>query len=191
MKKTTLLLIVLMWFALYLVQFSWLFMLLALFMLTIVEIVKTVRERRQLSKQRLLSLFSITTLFLLTMFDWNVSRWIEQADRAIFNAKRQEVVEQIKSGQLKPASKGYFRLPYSFPCLSSGGNLVWITRSENNQYVTVRFDTKNMFSSYSANIQLVYTNDPEVAANLEGLTELYPVNNWKVRSNWYRTYSNY
>ena len=200
MNKKTLIWIVSVWVVLTLVNYyfvpyfivalEWIVLSLILLIWTIGQIVKLIKERKNLTRQRIASVLVISTLFLLTFFRQPVNQIIENADWYIFYKKRTEVVEQVKNGELKPnvSWNGWVcELPYEFPVISNGGNDIGISKNDSTNEVTVTFWVfRNFFSAPS--IHFVYTNRPEDIKYYNELIERNPDENWIIEENWYRTF---
>ena len=161
-----------------------------LLILTIGQIIKLIRERKNLTRQRIISVSVILTLFLLTFYRQPINQIIEKVDWHIFYNKRTEVVEQVKNGELKPnvSWNGWVcELPYEFPVISNGGNDIGISKNDSTNEVTVTFWVfRNFFSAPSTHF--VYTNRPEDIQYDNDLIERSPNENWKIEDNWYRTF---
>ena len=174
----------------FIVVLEWLILSLALLILTIGQIIKLIRERKNLTRQRIISVSVILTLFLLTFYRQPINQIIEKVDWHIFYNKRTEVVEQVKNGELKPnvSWNGWVcELPYEFPVISNGGNDIGISKNDSTNEVTVTFWVfRNFFSAPSTHF--VYTNRPEDIQYYNDLIERSPNENWKIEDNWYRTF---
>ncbi|WOD43994.1 hypothetical protein [Hwangdonia lutea] len=174
----------------FIVALEWLILSLVLLIWSIGQIVKLIKERKNLSRQRIASVLVISSLFLLTFFRQPVNQIIEKADWYIFFNKRTEVVEQVKNGELEPnvSWNGWVcELPYEFPVISNGGNDIGISKNDSTNEVTVTFWVfRNFFSSPSTHF--VYTNRPEDIKHYNELSERHPDDNWKIEENWYRTF---
>ena len=200
MNKKTLIWIVSLWVVLTLVNYyfvpyfivalEWIVISLILLIWTIGQIVKLIKERKNLTRQRIASVLVISTLFLLTFFRQPVNQIIEKADWYMFYNKRTEVVEQVKNGELKPnvSWNGWVcELPYEFPVISNGGNDIGISKNDSTDEVTVTFWVfRNFFSAPSTHF--VYTNRPEDIKYYNELIQRNPDDNWKIKENWYRTF---
>ncbi|WP_179020632.1 hypothetical protein [Winogradskyella forsetii] len=200
MNKKTLIWIVIIWVVLTLVNYyfvpyfivalEWLILSLVLLIWSIGQIVKLIKERKNLSRQRITSVLVISSLFLLTFFRQPVNQIIEKSDWYIFYNKRTEVVEQVKKGELNPnvSWNGWVcELPFEFPVISNGGNDIGIFRNQENNQTTVTFWVfRNFFDSPSTHF--VFTDDPEEIKRIEEKIEIRPNDNWRIEENWYRTY---
>ncbi|MDP2160198.1 MAG: hypothetical protein Q8K02_06930 [Flavobacterium sp.] len=200
MSKKTLIWIVSVWVILtivnyyvvpyFIVALEWIVISVVLLIWTIGQIIKLIKERKNLTRQRIISVSVILTLFLLTFFRQPVNQIIEKADWHIFYNKRTDVVEQVKSGELKPnvSWNGWVcELPYEFPVISNGGNDIGISKNDSTNEVTVTFWVfRNFFSAPSTHF--VYTNRPEDIKHYNELIERNPDENWKIEENWYRTF---
>ena len=200
MNKKTLIWIVIIWVVLTLVNYyfvpyfivalEWLILSLVLLIWSIGQIVKLIKERKNLSRQRITSVIVISGLFLLTFFRQPVNQIIEKSDWYIFYNKRTEVVEQVKNGELNPnvSWNGWVcELPFEFPVISNGGNDIGIFRNQENNQTTVTFWVfRNFFDSPSTHF--VFTDDPKEIKRIEEKIETRPNDNWRIEENWYRTY---
>ena len=200
MNKKTLIWIVSIWGVLtllnyyfvpyFIVTLEWLILSLVLLLWSVRQIVKLIKERKNLSRQRITSVLFISSLFLLTFFRQPVNQIIEKVDWYIFYNKRTEVVEQVKNGELKPnvSWNGWVcELPFEFPVISNGGNDIGIFRNQENNRTTVTFWVfRNFFDSPSTHF--VFTDDPEEIKRIEEKIETRPNDNWRIKENWYRTY---
>lgn len=200
MKTRTLIWIVVIWGTLTLVNYyfvpyfivalEWFAMSLGLLIWTILQIVKTIKERKNLSKQRIISALTISILFVLTFYRQPVNRLIEKADWYVFYSKRSSVVDLVKEGKLTPNvswNNWVCELPYEFPVISNGGNDIGISRNNSTGKATVTFWVfRNFFSSPSTHF--VYTDDPDEINEIENLIKNNPEDNWKIDDNWYRTF---
>jgi len=199
-KTRTLIWIVVIWGTLTLVNYyfvpyfivalEWLAMSLGLLIWTILQIVKTIKERKNLSKQRIISALTISILFLLTFYRQPVNGLIEKADWYVFYSKRSSVVDVVKEGKLTPNvswNNWVCELPYEFPVISNGGNDIGISRNDSTGKVTVTFWVfRNFFSAPSTHF--VYTDDQDEINEIENLIKNNPEDNWKIAENWYRTF---
>ncbi len=167
---------------------NWLGMSLVLLIWTIVQTQKAIKERNNLSKQRIISTLTIFVLFIFTFYRKPVDGLIEQADWRMFYSKRIGVVNLIKEGKLTP-NEGWnnltYELPYEFPIISNSGNEIEITRNDSTKNVTVTFWIfRNFFNAPST--YFVYTDDPIEISKIEDIIKNNPEDNWKITNNWYR-----
>ena len=174
----------------FIVTLLWLGLSLALLIVTIIQTVKVVRERKSLTKLRVAKALTFLTLFYFTYNHWLVSGLIEKVDWRIFYNKRVEIVEQVKSKRLNPNvswNRIVCELPFEFPVISNGGNDIMIFRNKDNDAITVSFWVyRNFFSAPSTSF--VYTNDIDEIKEIESKIAQDPKNNWKISDNWYRTF---
>jgi len=174
----------------FIVALEWLAMSLGLFIWSLVQIGKIIRERKALSKQRLFSALTICILFILTFYRQPVNGLIEKADWYVFYSKRNSVVDLVKEGKLTPNvswNNWVCELPYEFPVISNGGNDIGISKNDSTGKVTVTFWVfRNFFSSPSTHF--VYSDDPNEIEEINNLIKNNPQDNWKITDNWYRTY---
>ena len=136
---------------------------------TIIQIIKLISERKNLTKFRILKVIVFALLFVLT-FQRNIPNGIiEKTDWVILKNKRTEIVEQIKRNEIKgkgTSGNGIFELPFEFPILSNAGNDVWVFKNKENNSVTIQFWVfRNFFDSPST--LFVYSDDKERIADLE------------------------
>jgi len=174
----------------FIVAFGWFGLLAGFFAIAIYQIIKTIKERKQITKLRLYKLTLFLALFFLTLYGRYVDRLIEKVDWRIFYNKRTEIVEQVKSNDLNPNVdwNGWVcELPFEFPVISHGGNDIGIIRNEEKNTTTVTFWIfRNFFSAPST--RLIYTNDSAKIESINKLIKRHPKDNWKIEENWYRTY---
>ena len=174
----------------FIVALEWFGMSLGLFIWTLIQIGKIIRERKNLSKQSVFSALTISALFLLTFYRQPVNRLIENADWHVFYSKRCRVVDLVKEDKLTPNvswNNWVCELPYEFPVISNGGNDIGISKNDSTGKVTVTFWVyRNFFSAPSTHF--VYTDDPEEKIELNNLIESNPEDNWRINENWYRTF---
>ena len=199
MKIKTLLWITVIWVLLTLVNYyfvpyfivtlEWLILSLGLLIWTLIQIGKVIRERKNLSRQRLFTVLIISILFLLTFYRVPVNRLIEKADWHIFYSKRCDVVKSVKEGKLTPNvswNNWVCELPFEFPVISNGGNDIGIRKNDSTGKVTVTFWVyRNFFSAPSTHF--IYTDDLGEMEALNNLVKNNPEDNWRVSENWYRT----
>lgn len=164
-----------------------------LFIITTVQIVRLIRERKKLTKLRIQKVTVFTCLFLLTFSHSFTNRIIEKADWLIFENKRLEIVEQVKNEKLKPNVdwNGWVcELPFEFPVVSNGGNDIGIFKSKTDSTVTVQFWVfRNFFSHPST--YFIYTENNNVIERIEKKISNRPKDNWKLKENWYRVYGDF
>jgi hypothetical protein len=73
-----------------------------LIVMTIIQIVKLIHERKQINQQRIITLIVISSLLIMTFYR-DIPNWIiEKVDWLGFLNKRIEIVEQVKINKLKP-----------------------------------------------------------------------------------------
>jgi len=163
---------------------------LLLFILTLIQLVKTIRERKTLTKLRIAKLVTFCLLFILTLYRHSTNLVIEKVDWMILENKRNEIVEQVKTKELNHnvSWNGWVcELPFEFPVVSNGGNDIGISRNKENNGTTVTFWIfRNFFDLPST--YFVYTDDPEEIKRLDKKVAEQPDANWKIKENWYRKY---
>jgi hypothetical protein len=196
MAKRGLISVVLAWVVLMLINyyyvpffftfFEWLWLCLLFLILSIIQIIKLVKERHNLSGIRVQKTIVFSTLFVLTFF--NVSdKIIERVDWSIFFNRRKQIVEQVRNKKLNPNvpwRSPLCKLPYQFPVISNGGNYIEIDENRNDGF-TVKF---YIYSNYmeAPSTYFIYTNDPEEVKSIEERIKKYPLDNWKICENWFR-----
>lgn len=198
MKKKTLIWIVIGWVILtvlnyyyvpyFILPFEWVGLVISLFILTLIQILKLITERKAITRLRVQKIIVFTVLFLLTLFNRSTQRVIEKADWYLFFNKRTEIVEKVKSRELNPNvdwNDWVCELPFEFPVISNGGNDIGISRDEKSSTVTIRFW---VFRDYwdDPSTFLIYTNNIETINRLEKRISMKPNENWKHKRNWYR-----
>lgn len=161
-----------------------------LFIMSLVQLIKLVKEWRTISRQRILKLSVYSMLFFLTFFRHIPNNFIEKTDWLIFYNKRNNIVNQIRSGELdhdKHQNVWVYELPYEFPPVSNGGNDILIDINKEKNTFTVEFWIfRNFFDSPST--KFVYTNDRNRVTEIENKIKVDPGNNWQIEEGWYRTY---
>jgi hypothetical protein len=174
----------------FILAFEWLGLVITLFIFSVTQIIRLIKERNELTKIRIQKAVIFTVLFLLTFFKSFTNGIIEKADWFVLEAKREKIVNQVLNKELNPnvSWNGWVcELPYEFPVVSNGGNDIGISRNDENGKTTVSFWVfRNFFDSPST--KFVYTNDPEQIKELEKRVIERPEDNWKLKEYWYRTY---
>jgi hypothetical protein len=172
----------------FILAFELLGLYLLFFLLSIIQIIKLIKERKTLSSLRVQKAVVFIGLFSLTFFGVS-NQIIEKIDWSILFNRRKQIVEQVKSKQLNPnvSWNGFMcKLPYEFPVVSNGGNYIEIFENQKNRSTTVKFYIfANFFESPST--YFIYTDDPEEIPNIEKWIKKYPSDNWKICENWFRT----
>jgi hypothetical protein len=175
----------------FIVALLWLALSISLCIILVIELLKAIKERKALSRFRITKVIIFAILLYLTFNPWLVNGLIEKADWAIFYNKRMNIIEQVKEKKLNPnvSWNGWIcELPFEFPVISNGGNDIGITRNEKGDTITVTFWVfRNFFSSPSTHF--IYTNDSREMKEFEDLIKYDPKHNWKIRDNWYRTFT--
>jgi hypothetical protein len=177
----------------FILAFEWILLIGFFFVLTIIQIVKLFKERKQLTRQRIYSLVIVVGLFLMTLYRDIPNRIIEKVDWLTFLNKRIEIVEQVKNNELKPNVdwNGWVcELPFEFPIVSNGGNDIGIFKNKTDSSLTIEFWVfRNFFDSPST--YFIYTDDKQKLERLEKKINQLPKQNWKIRENWYRIFGEY
>lgn len=168
--------------------FVWILTVLILFILLIILARKIIKERKQISKNRILKFSVLLILFSLTFYNfYKIPRQIiEKIDWVILYNKRKEIVNQVKNGKLardKELNNGIYKIPFEFPVLSNGGNEIWVF--ENGNKKTIKFWISRGFFD-SPQSYFIYTENADEIKSINELIKKYPENNWKIEENWYR-----
>jgi energy-coupling factor transporter transmembrane protein EcfT len=169
-------------------QFVWLGLLISLFILTLIQIVKLIKERKVFTRLRVQKIVFFLLLFFLTFFYRYTQRMVEKVDWYLFFNKRSEIVQKVKIRELNPNvewNDWVCELPFEFPVISNGGNDIGIFRDEESNTVTIRFW---VFRDYwdDPSTYLIYTNNTETIKRFEERISKNPDENWKRKENWYR-----
>jgi hypothetical protein len=197
MRKRTLLYIVIAWFILILIEYYlldyfivtllWIGLSITFLIISIIQLIKLIREYKSLSRLRILKVVTFLILFYFTYNSMIIHGLIEKVDWKIFYNKRMQIVEQIKADKFGPWESGVSQLPFQFPVLSNGGNEVGVYKNKTTHTVTINFWVyRNFFSAPSTSF--VYTNDSEEIKELDAQISKDPKHNWKMQDNWYRTW---
>jgi hypothetical protein len=170
--------------------FIWLGLNLTLLILALIQLVKTIKDRKTLTRLHIVKLVMFSLLFILTLYRHKTNLAIEKVDWLILQNRRNEIVDQVKIKELNPNvswNNWICELPFKFPVVSNGGNDIGISRNIVNNGTTVTFWVfRNFFNSPS--IYFVYTDDPEEIKRLDKEVAKRPNDNWKIKENWYRKY---
>lgn len=175
----------------YFVQpFSWLLVCSTLVILSIRQIIKAFKERKNLRSNRILNLSTTIILFFLTFYNFNKipNSIIEKVDWTISYNKRNQIVKEVLKGNLKPNTElnnGICKLPFDFPILSNGGTDIWIFESKTDSTKTIKFWISRGFFN-SPQTYFIYTNDNETKKYFQKLIKTKPQYNWQLEENWYR-----
>lgn len=169
---------------------SWILAFLTLLILTIRQIVKVIKQRKNLTLNRILNLSITLTLLLLTFYNFNKipQSIIEKFDWQVSYNKRNQIVKDVYSGKLKSNTKmnnGICRLPFDFPIVSNGGNDIWIYENKTDNTKTIKFWISRGFFE-SPQTYFIYTNDIVTIKNYQELIKNKPEYNWQLGENWYR-----
>lgn len=168
----------------FIMPLTWLIFSITLLVILIIQSVKLIKERKKITKRRVLSLSLLIVLFYFTFQPYYINRGIEKLDWYILYSKRVDIVQKAMNNELSPISdRGLYKLPYFLPVVSNGGNKIHIER--NNQAITVEFWVQRYFA-LEESTSLIYTNDYSKIFYYENLIKKFPEDNWKIRENWYR-----
>ncbi len=201
MKGKTLILIVIIWIIwkllehylvpYFFVPFLWLGLSLALLIVVVIQLAKLLKERKTITKLRIYKVITFSLMFYLTIYRWTFDKWIENADWYLLYNKRMEIVNQVKNDKLRPNvswNNWICELPYEFPIVSHGGNDIGISKSEDNETMTITFFVfRNFFSAPST--KLIYTTRTDDIKYYEEKIAYNPTDNWKIENHWYRILS--
>ncbi|VDH15457.1 Uncharacterised protein [Algoriella xinjiangensis] len=176
------------YFPYFIQPFIWFFTVLVLFILLIIQVRKIIKERKKISKSRILKFSTLLILFALTFYNfYKIPRKIiEKIDWITLQNKRNEIVNEVKNGKLIRDNKlnnGIYKIPFEFPVLSNGGNEVWVFEEKNKK--TVKFWISRGFFD-SPQSYFIYTENPADIKSIDELIKKHPENNWKIKENWYR-----
>ena len=175
----------------YFVQpFSWLLVCITLLILLVRQIIKTIKERKNLKTKRILNLSITLTLFFLTFYNFNKipNSFMEKVDWTISYNKRQQIVKDVLNDQLKPNTEmnnDICKLSFDFPIISNGGNDIWIYENKTERTRTIKFWISRGFFD-SPQTYFIFTNDNETKKQYQELIKIRPEYNWKLEENWYR-----
>lgn len=193
MKGKSLILIVLIWIIWKLIEhylipyffvpFLWLGLSLILLIVLLIQIAKLIKERKSITKMRIVKTFTFSLLFIL---GWTFDEFIEKIDFYLLYNKRMEIVNQIKENKLTPNvswNDEVCQLPYKFPIVSHGGNDIVIRKNEDNKTLTVTFF---VFRRFNHSTKIIYTTRSKDIKYYEAVVLDNPQDNWKIENNWYR-----
>ena len=175
----------------YFVQpFSWLLVCMILLILTVRQVIKLIKEKKNIKASRVINLSVPLSLFVLTFYNFNKipSSIIEKIDWSISYNKRNQIVKDVLKEKLKPNTKmnnGICKLSFGFPIISNGGNDIWIYQNKTEGTKTIKFWISRGFFE-SPQTYFVFTNDNETQKQYEELIKVKPEYNWKLEKNWYR-----
>lgn len=161
-----------------------------LLILLIRQLIKLFNERKDIIINRITNFVLTTIIFCLTLYNFNKlpNRLIEKLDWTIFYNKRNKVINEVLSGNLKPNSEmnnGICELPFDFPIISNGGNDIWISENKDNKSTTIKFWISRGFFE-SPQTYFIFTNDNESKKYYQELITSKPEFNRKLEENWYR-----
>lgn len=175
----------------YFVQpFSWLLVCSTLLILSIRQIIKAFKERKNLRVNRILNLATTAILFFLTFYNFNKipNSIIEKVDWTISYNKRNQIVNEVLKGSLRQNTEmnnGICELPFDFPIISNGGNDIVIYENKTDNTKTIKFWISRGFFN-SPQTYFIFTNDNESKKYYQELIKTKPEYNWQLEKNWYR-----
>ena len=169
---------------------TWLLVCVVLLIMTIRQVIKIIKQRKNIKPNRILYILITTTLFFLTFYNFNKipHSIIEKVDWIVSYNKRKQIVEEVEIGKLKPNTRmnnGICRLPFNFPIVSNGGNDIWIYENKKDTTKTIKFWISRGFFD-SPQTYFIFTNDNETKKYYQELIEKKPEHNWQLEKNWYR-----
>lgn len=170
--------------------FSWLVACITLIILLVKQIIKLIKERKNLKINRLLNLSITLFLFFLTFYNFNKipNSIIEKIDWSIYYRKRLQIVKEVLMENLKPNTEmnnGICKLPFDFPIISNGGNDIWIYENKQKNTKTIKFWISRGFFD-SPQTYFIFTNSNEIKKQYKEQIKTKPQYNWKLEENWYR-----
>lgn len=170
--------------------FIWFGMSLGLLIISVIQLIRLIKENKNTTTIRVIKLIVFSILFFLTFNRTTTNLAIEKVDWKLMKDRREEIVNQVKNGELEPNvshNNWVCELPFEFPVVSNGGNDILISKNEGANTLTVTFWIfRNFFDSPST--QFTYTDDWETIQKIEEKINKDPRNNWRIEGNWYRTY---
>ena len=161
--------------------------LLATFIGFIIQVFKLIRERKNVTRLRLLKTITFLALFYFTFFFNIPYAIIEKIDWYVLYNKRMEIVSQIENNKLKPVAENEptkYKLHFDFPVISNGGNELIVQKEDNTPIAITFFISRNFFDVPSS--FYTYTKNKQKKEYLEKYIREDPDHNWKVEENWYR-----
>lgn len=197
-KRNSIILIVVGWIILtllsyyyipyFITPFIWIGLIIALFSISLIQFVRLIKARKELNRFRFKNFIVFTLLLVLTVFQNQTFRIIENVDWYLFYNMRSKVVEEVKNNELNPNvewNDWVCELPFEFPPISNGGNDIGITRYDESNTLTVTFWVDRAYWD-DPSTYIIYTNNPETIEILERRTIDNPDKNWRIKKNWYR-----
>jgi hypothetical protein len=168
--------------------FAWLIVCITFLILTFKQIIKVIKERKNLNLKRILNLLVSFVLFILTFYNFNQipQSIIEKIDWEISYNKRNQIVNKVKTGEFKSNTKmnnGICELPFDFPMVSNGGNDIWILNYKNGKLIHF-WISRGLLESPQT--YFIYTENVALKKRYEELIIKYPKSNWQLEENWYR-----
>lgn len=170
--------------------FSWLLVCIILLILTVRQVIKLIKEKKNIKVNRIINLSVTLILFVLTFYNFNKipNFIIEKIDWSISYNRRNQIVKDVLTEKLKPnttMNNGICKLSFDFPIISNGGNDIWIYQNKIEGTKTIKFWISRGFFE-SPQTYFIFTNDNETQKQYEELIKVKPVYNWKLEKNWYR-----
>ncbi|MGE8514426.1 MAG: hypothetical protein ACN6N7_17120 [Chryseobacterium culicis] len=170
--------------------FSWLLVCIILLILTVRQVIKLIKEKKNIRANRIINLSVTLILFVLTFYNFNKipNSIIEKIDWCISYNRRNQIVKDVLSEKLKPNTKmnnAICKLSFDFPIISNGGNDIWIYQNKTEGTKTIKFWISRGFFD-APQTYFIFTNDNETQKQYEELIKVKPEYNWKLEKDWYR-----
>ncbi|EFK36361.1 Uncharacterised protein [Chryseobacterium gleum] len=170
--------------------FSWLLVCIILLILTVRQVIKLIKEKKNIKANRIINLSVTLSLLVLTFYNFNKipNSIIEKIDWSISYNKRNQIVKDVLTEKLKPNTKmnnGICKLSFDFPIISNGGNDIWVYQNKTEGTKTIKFWISRGFFE-APQTYFIFTNDNETQKQYEELIKVKPEYNWKLEKNWYR-----
>jgi hypothetical protein len=171
----------------FIVPLSWIGIFIIFSILIIIQIIKIIKERRNITKSKIITLFTFLLIIYFTFTPWIIDGFIEKIDWILYYPLRNDIVEKVKLNKLNPNVSWndlVCELPYEFPIVSNGGNDICIYRNSDNTLTVTFFISRTLFNAPST--YFVYTNSNRVVYDIEEYIKYDKNYNWKIKENWYR-----
>jgi hypothetical protein len=162
----------------------WIIIIIILLILIVKYLIEMIKIKNNI-KYRIIKLFIIVGLFILSIFPMKTHYFISRIDWAILYPIRNNIVEKIINDEivLTKEFNYYYKYPYILPIISHRGNEVVVIKN-NNKIIIIFYIFKELFDESSE--YFVYTNDLMVVNDFEKLLKEKHEYNWKIKDNWYK-----
>jgi len=166
--------------------FSWLLVCIILLILTVRQVIKLIKEKKNIKTNRIINLSVTLILFVLTFYNFNKipNSIIEKIDWSISYNKRNQIVKDVLTEKSKPNTKmnnGICKLSFAFPIISNGGNDILIHQNKTESTKTIKFWISRGFFE-APQTYFIFTNDIETQKQYEELIKVKPEYNWKLEN---------